>query len=539
MRSRDRFPAWKISRIIAVSRFALGSLMRFSAQAQYIDSRFCPGSSNAFVRLGRVSFAIDIARFRPDNLGSRSFTPSRGVLFDCLRYSLLQTGRAPSSSFCFSCHPFSAGSMAAEFFSLMTESSIPDNIREALASYDTPLFARSCNDQEELASLISHFMDASDTSSVGDQILARASVRLLFSRCRESCGLPPLDDAKGNQQPTTTTSPTTNSPAPNAGSSWQESWPAKLSSERTAELRKRFEDDYPTELLDNDSFPSSRLLALTSKMVADKEIRWLPWKFRLSAKAQDDNLLIRPKKLPRLTELSDLLLDEAPSRDIHDGPASFNLINQLLTLATNSIALCRGAHLGSLKLYQKKFLKLCFTKYESASNLRGPTSLEAQAADKRAWELIGELMNIHSWKLDDALHEVTQVRADLSTLLAPRAQIPKHLFQLKEPWRNRQDGRATEPTYEATARARTTPPPTSERSTRGGKGKKGPTSSAGKWLSSLFMEGKQHTLCMRYQQGQCKDPSTCRYLHRCAVPKPDGTACGGKHPASQHVSTPH
>ena len=67
--------------------------------------------------------------------------------------------------------------MAAEFFSLMTESSIPDNIREALASYDTPLFARSCNDQEELASLISHLMEASDTSSVGDQILASADFR--------------------------------------------------------------------------------------------------------------------------------------------------------------------------------------------------------------------------------------------------------------------------------------------------------------------------------------------------------------------------
>ena len=388
-------------------------------------------------------------------------------------------------------------------------------------------------------------MDASDTSSVGDQILARASIRLLFSRCRESCGLPPLDDAKVSQQPNATTQPTASSPAPNAGASWQESWPAKLSAERTAELRKRFEDDYPTEMLDNDSFPSSRLLALTSKMVADKEIRWLPWKFRLSAKAQDDNLLIRPKKLPRITELSDLLLDEAPSRDIHDGPASFNLINQLLTLATNSIALCRGAHLGSLKLYQKKFLKLCFTQYESASNLRGPTSLEAQAADKRAWELIGELVNIHSWKLDDALHEVTQVRADLSTLLAPRAQIP---IQLREPWRNRQVGKGIRGYSRGNGKgghkgkndsSSHAEEPPSERSTRGGKGKKGPTSNAGKWLSSLFMEGKQHTLCMRYQQGQCKDPSTCRYLHRCAVPKPDGTACGGKHPASQHVSTPH
>ena len=435
--------------------------------------------------------------------------------------------------------------MAAEFFSLMNESSIPDNIREALASYDAPLFARSCNDQDELASLVAHLMEVSDTSSPGDQIMARASVRLLFSRCRESCGLPPLHEAKGSSQPTGSTSPTTSHPAPNAGSSWQESWPAKLSAERTSELRKRFEDDYPTELLDSDSFPSSRLLALTSKMVADKEIRWLPWKFRLSAKAQDDNLLIRPKKLPRLSELSDLLLDEAPSRDIHDGPASFNLINQLLTLATNSIALCRGV--GSLKLYQKKFLKLCFTKYESASNLRGPTSLEAQAADKRAWELIGELVNIHAWKLDDALHEVTQVRADLSTLLAPRAHIPKHLFQLKEPWRNRQDGKGNRPhlrgngkglkgKHDSSSHAEDAPP---ERAARGGKGKKGPTSSAGKWLSTLFMEGKQQTLCMRYQPGQCKDPSTCRYLHRCAVPKSDGTACGGKHPASQHVGTPH
>ena len=66
-------------------------------------------------------------------------------------------------------------------------------------------------------------------------------------------------------------------------------------------------------------------------MVAEKEIRWLPWRFRLSAKAQDENLMIRPKKLPRLQELGDLLLDEAPTRDIHDGPASYNMINQLLT----------------------------------------------------------------------------------------------------------------------------------------------------------------------------------------------------------------
>ena len=173
--------------------------------------------------------------------------------------------------------------------------------------------------------------------------------------------------------------------------SWQEAWPAKLSAEKTAELRRRFEEDYRTELLDSEVFPSSRLLALTSKMVAEKEIRWLPWRFRLSAKAQDDNLMIRPKKLPRLQELSDLLLDEAPTRDIHDGPASYNMINQLLTLATNSIALCQGAHLRALKMYQKRFLRLCFTKYESARTFGAPLHL------RRSRQINGLGKSSRSW----------------------------------------------------------------------------------------------------------------------------------------------
>ena len=336
------------------------------------------------------------------------------------------------------------------------------------------------------------------------KMLAKASIRLLFSRCRTAENLPHLVGSTSGGQPAAATAPAAQAPTP-ASTSWQEAWPAKLSAERTAELRRRFEEDYPTELLDSEVFPSSRLLALTSQMVAEKEIRWLPWRFRLSAKAQDENLMIRPKKLPRLQELSDLLLDEAPTRDIHDGPASYNMINQLLTLATNSIALCQGAHLsakaqdenlmirpkklprlqelsdllldeaptrdihdgpasynminqlltlatnsialcqgahlGALKMYQKRFLRLCFTKYESASNLRGPTSLEAQSADKRAWEIIAELVNQHAWKLDDALHEMSEVRADLSSLLAPRATLPKQLLNHQETWRPRYPGR--------------------------------------------------------------------------------------------------
>ena len=92
-------------------------------------------------------------------------------------------------------------------------------------------------------------------------------------------------------------------------------------------------------------------------------------------------------------------------------------------------------------MYQKRFLRLCFTNYESASNLPGPASLEAQSADKRAWEIIAELVNQHAWKLDDALHEMSEVRADLSSLLAPRATLPKQLLNHQETWRPRYPGR--------------------------------------------------------------------------------------------------
>ena len=148
--------------------------MHRSTHAYFVDSRFCPGSSNAFVRRGRVNFAAHTARFRLDILGCSLVNPATCVLIIRFRYSLRHAGRVPSFILLLlRSVPSLTGSMAAEFFALMNDSSVPDNIREALASYDTQLFARSCNDQEELASLISHLMDASDTSSVGDQILAQ------------------------------------------------------------------------------------------------------------------------------------------------------------------------------------------------------------------------------------------------------------------------------------------------------------------------------------------------------------------------------
>ena len=176
-------------------------------------------------------------------------------------------------------------------------------------------------------------------------IQAVASLRLLLNKCRSQEQLASLEVALSPQAVPPASAASAN-PTTNLG--WHEAWPTKLTAEAVAQLREEFESSYLTELLDHDSFPSSR-------------------KFRLSSRAQDDHLMLRPKKVPRLSELSDLLLDEAPAREIHSGPVSHNLLSQLLSLKVVALSLVKACHLGSIKIYNRKFVRLCFPRFEATS----------------------------------------------------------------------------------------------------------------------------------------------------------------------------
>ncbi|CAE7240878.1 unnamed protein product [Symbiodinium sp. CCMP2592] len=139
--------------------------------------------------------------------------------------------------------------------------------------------------------------------------------------------------------------------------------------------------------------------------------------------------------------------------------------------------------------------------------------MEAQAADRRCWEIIADLVNVQHWKLDDALHEVAEVRSDLHSLLAPRPFIPKPKFDMDNSWKARFTGNGRG----------------GKGGGRGGKGRDG-KGEKGERFERGGKGGKGKDNKSRYQSGQCKDPATCRYLHRCTVPKSDGAACGGNHP---------
>ena len=99
-------------------------------------------------------------------------------------------------------------------------------------------------------------------------------------------------------------------------------FPPKVASTTLVVMQKDFLKSYTSEILDQDTLPSPRLLALVKANVDNLDAKvgwkWVPWKFRLSQKAHDDKdsiaLASRPRKIAKL-DLSDLLLDDIPLRE--------------------------------------------------------------------------------------------------------------------------------------------------------------------------------------------------------------------------------
>ena len=310
-------------------------------------------------------------------------------------------------------------------------------------------------------------------------------------------------------------------------SSWSTPFPPKVASTAVVATQKDFLKSYTSEILDQDTLPSPRLLALLKANVDNLESkvgwRWVPWKFRLSQKAHDDKdsiaLSPRPRKIAKL-DLSDLLLDDIPLREI---PSSGQLgnyqLSQILSLHSVAVALCKGCHLSTLRAYDRAFLELATKRYASDLNLRSPLASELEHADRMLWDQVSTLLS-EDWKLDDALHQVTAVRSSLHVLLAARPCAPK----------------AWGP------RARTVPKGSGHGKgsspQRGGKGKgdkgsKGPDAlqRRQKWATTF----NNKTLCLRFNSRSGCSDKNCKYLHQCCVvDESTNKVCGGKHPAFDH-----
>ena len=163
----------------------------------------------------------------------------------------------------------------------------------------------------------------------------------------------------------------------------------------------------------------------------------------------------------------------------------------------------------TLKSYVHKFIALATVKFDSDSSLRPPNCAEMQQADRAVWEKIAFLYNEQGWSLDDSIHEFTEIRSDLHSLLQPRPKpVPASYSNIAK---GKSKGKA--------------------KSKGAGRGKG--NGSRPSWIPSMIKDGKQQAICLKYNQKACSLPD-CKFLHVCCHAKPNGTACGGSHPALEH-----
>ena len=322
-----------------------------------------------------------------------------------------------------------------------------------------------------------------------------------------------------SETPATPGQPSSSNAAATSDNSWAETFPPKLTSSTVATLKQRFAANFPSEVLTPETQPSARLLALAHQLHTKREYRWLPWKFRMSVSRSEDMALHRTSKAPRLEniQLHQLLIDEVPSLEISNQSLGLNAVNRMFDIHNYAWAMVQACHLHRLRSYTLKFMSYLSVRLDAESGLRAPTIMEAQQADKHIWHLISELCESPDWSLDEALLEFTQHRGDLAALLQPRPKLNKPQPQ---PSGFTQKGGKS-----------------SKGLSKGGKSQKGGKPTV-RWVSEIWRGTQKKTLCMRYQAGKCSNKD-CRFEHACGYPKPDGSACGGAHPANEHDRTPH
>lgn len=351
--------------------------------------------------------------------------------------------------------------------------------------------------------------------------LQRAQLRVAWQSCHDD------QQSDATNPEATQSGPPANTPVDSANS-WAETFAPKLSATVVSSMKAKFLSSYPSEILTTDTMPSLRLLSQVHYQLQKKEVKWIPWKYRLSQSKSDEVSSGRGSKQPRIEGLSlhQLIYDEPPAIEINSQSMGVNAVRSMFDLFNVAVALAEGAHMAHLKAYSLKFLGFITQRYDQDTGLRTPNIMEAQAADKHLWAIIGELVMDKGWSLDQALHEMTYIRSDMAMLLQAR---PRMLRPQNPPTKG--SGKSSS-TWSST-------PPSTSNSSGGKKGKsKGKGKSGVKWLTEATVDGHKKQLCMRYQSGACTF-SDCKFHHGCAYPKADGTACGLAHPAMQHASTPH
>ncbi|CAE7242778.1 unnamed protein product [Symbiodinium sp. CCMP2592] len=225
---------------------------------------------------------------------------------------------------------------------------------------------------------------------------------------------------------------------------------------------------------------------------------------------EEDYNSARPKKMAKFESFTDVLYDDVPSRNIAENMGLYGISN-LLSIHSNAIALADIAHLATLRAYERKFLK--HVQARTDPTLRPPNAQECEAADRRCWEVVGQLRQ-EGWSVDDALHEFTDVRAELVALLAPRLA----------PFKGKKgDGKGGKDNWKGQPH-KGGKTPGGRGGAGAGKGKSNFTKGthAFEWASKAKINGEQKVLCMAYSTHKGCTSANCKFEHLCPVQALEG-----------------
>ena len=440
--------------------------------------------------------------------GNPNFRLNSTVSFDISSFSHLDIVQA------------SVGLIMASLHEVLTTAGVQDTFVDKLIEdgWSTELFAMAAPNLEKLDDEIRSMLgDLYDITTA----VQRSALRLAWTRC-QAMQVPAV--------PAPGPSASTQSEVSASQSTWSETYPPKLTSEVVSALKQKFKRNYPAEILLPETTPSLRLLSLIHHQKLKGEYKWVPWKYRLSQAKADEITAVKPNRIAKSEglQLHALLVDSPPELHIDNGALGMHALRQTFETFSYAMAMCEIVHLATMKNYYLKFINLMTTRLEAETGLRNPTILEAQSADKTLMTIACELVMEKQWSFDDAIHEVTCIRAEINTLLQARPRLPRQTYQRLESGSSKGGGK-------------------NNRSTPYGKGKTGKSSgkSSGKtggkvtWITETSVGGSKKQLCMRFQSGKCDMGASCRFHHGCAFPLPSGEACNKNHGALMHYKTPH
>ena len=291
----------------------------------------------------------------------------------------------------------------------------------------------------------------------------------------------------------------------------------KLSLTEYKELKLKFVEHFPGELLTPESTPSFMFLASLKEQVDAGTWTWTPWRHRISEHAE---MLFQENRKPRSDHqllqrmLNQQELMDFPEASVPSGGPVEPVLMRFQTLLANALAMLQLVHLIVIKKFHHKFNELALAAPVDSS-LRSPNLQEVLAADKAVWMAVTSAMRDNSWSLSDTMSEIAYCRQDMQTALQPR---PRSLHAPTTP-------KKVEP--KATPKKPGTPPPVRK------------DDRLKDWNESWVRKHNGKGICMRWKFSKCGSGDTCRFRHICPIPKADGTPCAQKHPAKSHKGAPH